>query len=82
MFKLPKNWTDPKIVLGYNDEIRLMVSLPEKIIKNWGPDDSRLLAKKKVEYLEDKIGYSILPMEKMVSHDGYEEIIKKTKLLK
>lgn len=82
MFKLPKDWTDPKIVLGYNDEIRLMVTLPDKIIKNWKPEDSRLLAKKKVEYLEDKIGYSILPMEKIIGHDDYEKVIKKTKLLK
>lgn len=73
-FDLPKGYSDPRIVLGYNGEIRLMVSLEPEIIKNWTKEQEEELRKFKIEYLEKAIGYKIETMDNIIKHDDYEKI--------
>ncbi len=71
---LPKGWSNPRIVTGYNGEIRLMVSLETEIQQNWTHEQSELLKQKKIEYLEKAIGYKIQPLDEIVKHDDYEKM--------
>lgn len=71
---LPEGWINPRIVLGYNNEIRIMVSLNKESIKNFSKADEDLLQQKKMEYLEKAVGYPIVKMDEIIKHDDYEKL--------
>ena len=70
MDELPHNSKDPKIVLGYDNQIKLMVNQTNE--EKWTKSDFEQLEKCKLQYLEEKIGYSIVKLNDIISHDGYE----------
>lgn len=72
--ELPNGWSNPRIVLGYNNEIRLMVSLTDEIIKAWNDSGYDIMREKKIELLEKALGYKIEKMENIIKHDDYEKL--------
>ena len=76
-FELPDGWTNPKIVIGYDNQIKLMVKL-DKVANNAATDEEidKLTAKLKIRYLEAALGYKIEKFENIVSHKDYEKGIK------
>ena len=71
MIKLPHNSNDPKIVLGYDNQIKLMVNQTNE--EKWSKEDFEILEQCKIEYLEDKLGYKIKKLEELQTHDQYEK---------
>jgi len=68
---LPHNSTNPRIVLGYNNSIMLMVDQTNE--EKWTRDDFKQLEQCKLEYLEVKLGYKITKLADTISHDNYEK---------
>lgn len=68
---LPHNSNDPKIVIGYDNQIKLMVNQTNE--EKWNKTDFEQLEKCKIEYLEEKLGYPIKRLEEFQTHDNYEK---------
>jgi len=73
---LPHNSKDPKIVLGYDNQIKLMVQQTNNEL--WSKEDFIQLEKCKIEYLEKKLGYTIIKLKDVISHDDYETKLEKS----
>lgn len=76
--KIPHGYTNPKIVLGYTNQIKLMVDEKGGDKEKWTKNDFAKLEQLKVKYLEIILGYKIEPLSKTVSHDDYEKNLKQT----
>ena len=68
---LPHNANDPKIVLGYDNQIKLMVNQTNE--EEWIKADFDQLEKCKIQYLEEKLGYPIVKLNSITSHHDYEK---------
>lgn len=71
MDKLPHDANGPRIVLGYDNQIKLMVNQTNE--EKWTKADFEQLEKCKIQYLEERIGYKIPKLSDTISHDKYED---------
>ena len=71
MDELPHNSNEPRIVLGYDNQIKLMVNQTND--EKWTEEDFKQLERCKIQYLEEKLGYKITKLEDKISHDDYEK---------
>jgi len=74
MDNLPHNSTNPRIVLGYNNQIKLMIDQTNH--EKWTKKDFEQLEKCKIQYLEEKLGHKITKLEDTISHKAYEANLK------
>lgn len=69
--KFPHKSKNPRIVLGYDNQIKLMIDQTNK--EKWTKADFKKLEKLKIKYLEKKLGYKIVKLSRLFSHQTYEE---------
>ena len=69
--KYPHKSKNPRIVLGYDNQIKLMVDQTNE--EKWSKKDFKELEKLKIKYLENKLGYKIIKLSKVISHKKYEK---------
>lgn len=74
MQELPHNATNPRIVLGYDNQLKLMVDQINE--EKWTKKDFEQLEICKIEYLQEKLGYTIEKLSDTVKHDEYEKILE------
>lgn len=72
--ELPHNSTNPRIVIGYDGNIKIVVDQTNK--EKWNREDFVKLEKAKLQYLEQKLGYPIKKLEDVVPHADYEAELK------
>lgn len=73
-FKLPYDWKDPVIVIGYDGQIKLMIWTDAKKFTKKQLEE---LKKLKIKYLEHKLGYKIKKLSATISHSDYEKMLDK-----
>lgn len=69
--KFPHKSKNPRIVLGYDNQIKLMVDQTNK--EKWTKSDFKKLEKLKIRYLERKLGYKIVKLSSKITHKKYEK---------
>ncbi len=92
--ELPHNSKNPRIILGYDNKIKLMVD--QTNAEKWSQADFERLRECKYEYLEKRLGhsvrlaildvsklekqlgYKITRLDKTISHDDYEKNLEKS----
>lgn len=75
-FKLPYDWVKPKIVIGYDGQIKLLIyTNANKLTKK----QTKELQKLKIKYLSHKLGYKVEPLSKTIKHNDYEKLRGKKK---
>lgn len=94
MIELPHNSKNPRIVLGYDNQIKLMVDQTND--EKWNQADLEHLRNCKYEYLKEKLGhpvrlatlnilelekqlgYKIKRLDEIISHNDYEKNLEKS----
>lgn len=69
--KFPHKANNPRIVIGYDNQIKLMVDMTNN--QKWTKKDFKILEKLKLKYLEKKLGYKIKKLSGVMSHKKYEK---------
>lgn len=73
-FKLPYDWKKPRIVIGYDGQIKLMITTD---MKKFTKKQENQLKKLKIKYLEHRLGYKIQNFSKIIKHSDYEKMLDK-----